>query len=68
MMYLPVISQLKALLQSGRADTTSGEFYYTYRVIDPHAGTARRQDRESPNASWKRSTRPATTPKSRSFP
>ena len=32
---LPVISQLKALLQSGRADTTSGEFYYTYRVIDP---------------------------------
>ena len=32
---LPVISQLKALLQSGRADTTTGEFYYTYRVIDP---------------------------------
>lgn len=32
---LPVISQLKALLQSARADTTSGEFYYTYRVIDP---------------------------------
>ena len=33
---LPVISQLKALLQSGQADTTTGEFYYTYRVIDPH--------------------------------
>ena len=32
---LPVISQLKALLQSGLADTTTGEFYYTYRVIDP---------------------------------
>ena len=32
---LPVISQLKALLQSGRADTTTGEFYYTYRVLDP---------------------------------
>ena len=32
---LPVISQLKALLQSGRADTTTGEFYYTYRIIDP---------------------------------
>ena len=32
---LPVISQLKALLQSGQADTTTGEFYYTYRVIDP---------------------------------
>ena len=32
---LPVISQLKALLQSARADTTTGEFYYTYRVIDP---------------------------------
>ncbi len=31
---LPVISQLKALLQSGQADTTTGEFYYTYRVID----------------------------------
>ena len=33
---LPVISQLKALLQSGQADTTTGEFYYTYRIIDPH--------------------------------
>ncbi len=33
---LPVISQLKALLQSGQADTTTGEFYYTYRVMDPH--------------------------------
>ena len=32
---LPVISQLKALLQSGQADTTMGEFYYTYRIIDP---------------------------------
>ncbi len=32
---LPVISQLKALLQSGQADTTTGEFYYTYRIIDP---------------------------------
>ena len=32
---LPVISQLKALLHSGRADTTTGEFYYTYRVLDP---------------------------------
>ena len=32
---LPVISQLKALRQSGRADTTTGEFYYTYRVLDP---------------------------------
>ena len=31
---LPAISQLKALLQSARADTTTGEFYYTYRVID----------------------------------
>ena len=32
---LPVISQLKAILQSGQADTTTGEFYYTYRIIDP---------------------------------
>ncbi len=32
---LLVISKLKALAQSGRVDTTTGEFYYTYQVRDP---------------------------------
>ncbi|MBN62269.1 MAG: cell surface protein SprA [Gemmatimonadetes bacterium] len=31
---LLAISQLKALLHSGRADTTTGEFFYTYAVRD----------------------------------
>jgi len=32
---LLAISQLKALAQSGRVDTTTGEFYYTHLVRDP---------------------------------
>lgn len=32
---LLAISQLKALWQSGRADTTTGEFFYTYLIRDP---------------------------------
>ena len=58
---LPVISQLKALLQSGQADTTTGEFYYTYRVIDPRGAPLGRPNLDRP-------TRVGGTPRGRLRP